>query len=273
MTTRRYALALSIFALAATGLHAQSFNTQPCKDASGDNDTGFFSHFFGTADQSCETRSATVPLVNGRLVVRSQNGSIDVLGEDRHDIALEARVTAHASSRPASDALLHSITIETGTVIQAKGPHPTGGRNWAVSYRLHVPRRLAADLHTDNGALTLTALDGEIHAETTNGALKLSQLAGDIHAETTNGSIHADLTGPTWHGRGLSATTTNGAVSVSVPPAYSAHLVASTVNGGTSLNAPGANNSHITRHDIDTTFGSGGPTLTFETTNGPVSIQ
>ena len=60
---------------------------------------------------------------------------------------------------------------------------------------------------------------------------------------------------------------------MTVPPSYSAHLVADTVNGGTSLNAPGANNSHISRREIDTTFGSGGPTLKFETVNGGVSIQ
>jgi DUF4097 and DUF4098 domain-containing protein YvlB len=262
---RRYALTVCTLLLAAAGLHAQTFTTQPCKDG----DDG--SHWGIGSANACEIRSATLPLANGNLKVHGMNGSIEVTGEDRQDIALEAHVTTRANSQAEADSLLHDITIATDGTIQANGPKPAGHRNWSVSYRLRVPHHLAATLETLNGSLSLTAIDGNIHAETTNGSLKLADLAGDVHVSTTNGSIKATLDGSTWQGSGLSASTTNGAVAVSLPQAYSAHIVASTVNGGIS----GPNGTQPADHhkELDTTLGSGGPTLTFETTNGGVSIR
>jgi DUF4097 and DUF4098 domain-containing protein YvlB len=262
---RRYALTSCTLLLAAAGLSAQTFTTQPCKDSDES------SHWYnGGSSSACEVRSATLPLSNDSLKVHGMNGSIEVTGEDRQDIALEAHVTARAGSQAEADALLHEITIATNGTIQANGPKPVEHRNWSVSYRLRVPHVLAAKLETTNGSLSLSAIEGHIQGETTNGSLKLANLGGDVHVSTTNGSIKADLAGATWQGTGLSASTTNGAVAVSLPQPYSAHIVASTVNGGIS----GPNGQVTGRHkELDTTVGSGGPTLTFETTNGGVSIR
>jgi DUF4097 and DUF4098 domain-containing protein YvlB len=268
---RRNALTLCAVLLAATAnLQAQSVSSKPCTN---DEDNGGIAHWLGGSEQACEVRSATLPLDNGRLNIQNLNGSIELIGEDRSDVYLEARVTARAHSQTDAASLLHQVTIQTGGTIEAKGPHTSGSTNWSVSYKLRVPRHLAADLRTMNGSLSLSALDGNIKAETTNGSLKLDQLAGDVHVSTTNGSIKANLAGSTWQGSGLSATTTNGAVSVSVPNPYSAHLVAGTTNGGTSINVPGIDQTGGRHREINTTLGSGGPTLTFETTNGGVSIN
>jgi hypothetical protein len=257
-------------ALAATA-NAQSFATHPCPDKSEDH--GLLTHFFGGSEQACELRSTTFPLANGRLNVTSQNGAIELIGEDRPDVALEARVSVHAGSESEAANILHQITISIGGTVEAHGPHPSGNRNWSVGYKLHVPRHLAAYLRTMNGGISLNSIDGNIHGETTNGGIEISRLAGDVHLTTTNGGIHATLEGPTWHGTGLEAATTNGGVSVSLPSNYSAHLVASTVNGGISLDVPSANQNGVHHHDLDTNLGSGGPTLHFETVNGGVAIH
>lgn len=257
-------------ALFAATLHAQSFATHPCSDNS---DHGGILARWLNGEQACEVRSATVPLVNGHLNLYGENGSIEVLGQDRPDIALEARITAHAGSKAAAESLLHEVTIETGATIEDKGPHVSGNQGWSVSYHLLVPHRLAATFRTMNGSLSLTALNGAIDGETTNGSLHFENLAGDVHLSTTNGSIHATLDGNTWQGTALRASTINGGVSVSVPHPYSAHLVASTVNGGISLDVPGANSSSVHHNSIDTNLGSGGPTLSFQAVNGGISIK
>jgi DUF4097 and DUF4098 domain-containing protein YvlB len=268
---RLSALTICAALCAAATLHAQNFATHPCNNDS--DDRGTIARFFGGAEQACEVRTATFPLVNGHINVNSMNGGIEVIGEDRQDIALEARVSARAGSQSEAASLLHEIAIETGGTVEAHGPHTMGNRNWSVGYKLLVPHRLAANFHTMNGGLTLTALNGDIRGETTNGGLHIDHLGGDVHVTTTNGGIKANLDGNTWQGSGLHASTTNGGVSVSVPSNYSAHLVASTVNGGTSLNVPGSNQSGVGRHSIDTNLGSGGPTVSFETVNGGVSVQ
>jgi len=268
---RPYILVACAALCAAATLHAQSITTHPCSE-SGD-DRSSITRFFGGSEQACELRSTTFPLVSGHLNVKSQNGSIEVIGEDRQDIALEARVAAHAGSTAEATSILHEITIDTGGTVEAHGPKTSSERNWSVSYKLHVPHHLAANLHSLNGSLSLAALDGSIRGETTNGSLHFDHLAGDVHLTTTNGSIQAKLDGPTWQGTGLTTSTTNGAVSVSVPSHYSAHLVADTTNGRTSLNLPVADQSGVHRHSIDTSLGSGGATVSFETTNGGISIQ
>ena len=257
--------------LAAATLHAQNFSTHPCSDNS--DDRGTIARFFGGAEQACEVRSTTFPLVNGHINVNSMNGGIEVIGEDRQDIALEARVSARAGSQSEAQSILHEITIETGGTVEAHGPHTMGNRNWSVGYKLLVPHHLAAKFHTMNGGLVLSAINGDIDGETTNGGLHIEHLGGNVQVTTTNGGIKADLDGNTWQGSGLHASTTNGGVSVKVPSNYSAHVVANTTNGGTSLNLPNANQSGVHHHSIDTNLGSGGPTISFETTNGGVSID
>jgi hypothetical protein len=268
---RQNALIACAALFAAATLHAQSFARHPCADNT--DDRGSITRFFGGSEQVCEVRSTTFPLVSGHLSVNGMNGGIEVIGQDRQDIALEARITAHAGSQSDAQSILHEVTIETGATVEAHGPNSSGNHNWSVSYKLLVPHHLAANFHTMNGGLALTAINGSIQGETTNGGLRIDNLGGDVHVRTSNGGIRANLDGPTWQGTGLVATTTNGGVSVSVPANYSAHLVANTVNGGTSLNLPSANQSGVHRTSIDTNLGSGGPTISFQTTNGGVSIQ
>ena len=189
------------------------------------------------------------------------------------DIFLEARVSARAGSQSDAASLLHEVAVSTGGTVEAHGPQTYGGRSWSVSFKLRVPHTLAGDFHTMNGSLSLAALNGAIRGETTNGSVHFEHLAGDIHLATTNGSIHATLDGPAWQGSGLSATTTNGGISVSAPANYSAHLVASTTNGGTRVNLPGADPSGVHRRSVDTNLGAGGPTLRFETTNGGITVD
>jgi DUF4097 and DUF4098 domain-containing protein YvlB len=269
---RLSALSLCAAALIAAvlPLAAQNFATHPCPND--DDHGGMIAHWLN-GEQACEVRTTTFPLVDGHLNVNSMNGGIEVIGQDRNDISLEARVSARAGSQSEAASMLHEISIQTGATVEAHGPHTSGNHNWSVGYKLLVPRHLAANFHTMNGGLELSGINGNIRGETTNGGVHIQDLGGDVNVSTTNGGIKANLEGTTWQGTGLTASTTNGGVHVQLPSNYSAHLVANTTNGGTALNVPNANQDGVHRHSIDTNLGSGGPTLSFETTNGGVAID
>ncbi len=257
--------------LFAGSLHAQSFTTAPCNDDEGNTSNN---NWFGHPGRVCELRRTTLPLINGQLSVSGENGGIEVIGEERQDIALEARVIAQDSSRDNAQSILHDVTIVTTGTIHAEGPQMSGWshRSWSVNYRLHVPRHLAAQLHTQNGGIEISKVDGVIHADTTNGGVSLDDLAGEVHATTVNGGLDVRLDGDQWRGSGLFAKSTNGGVSVKAPDHYSAHLVAETVNGGISVDFPITVQGKI-RNRIDTNIGQGGATLEFQTVNGGVSID
>ena len=269
---RRFALGCSALLLLSPLLHAQPFTVAPCGDSGSSNNGGGW--FFGHRGHACELRQTVLPFTNGLLSVAGINGGIEVTGEDRRDIALEARVTAQDSNENDAVALLHRIQIETQGTIRATGPTTIGwsSQSWSVSYRLRVPRHLAAQLHTENGSIELTDLDGSINAETTNGPLNLANLAGTVHARTVNGGLDVRLAGNQWHGGGLDARSTNGGVSVKASEHYSAHLVADTVNGGISVDLPVAGEGHP-RHHLDANLGQGGATLHLQTVNGGIEIE
>ena len=259
--------------LLAIPLHAQSFTTAPCN---GDEGNTRNTSFFGGKEKVCELRRTTLPLVNGQITVSGKNGGIEVIGEDRQDIALEARVVAQESSTEQAKSLLKEIKILTDGSIRAEGPSSGSffglfGNSWYVNFRLHVPRHLAAQLHSENGGIDISNIDGEIHADTTNGGLTLRDLGGKVHATTVNGGVNVALNGTQWHGEGLFAKSTNGGVTVNAPDNYSARLIAATINGGISVAFPITTHGSIRNH-LDAQIGQGGPTIQVETTNGGVSI-
>jgi hypothetical protein len=262
-----------LFVLVFAGrLSAQSFTTGPCE---GDEGNTHNNSWFGREDRVCELRRATLPLSNGQLSVSGKNDGIEVIGEERQDVALEARVIAQGADHDELQSIVREVKIVTSGTIHADGPTMWGlsRRSWYVNYRLHVPRHLAAQLHTENGGISITNVEGVVSADTTNGGLILKDLGGDVHATTVNGGLEVRLDGNQWRGIGLVAKTTNGGVSVKAPDHYSAHLVAETVNGGVSVGFPITVQGKINRSSIDTNLGQGGPTLHFQTVNGGVSIH
>ena len=262
-----------LFAMLFAGrMPAQSFTTSPCDGDEGNTNNNTW--MSGHQDRVCEVRRATLPLVNGQVSVAGENGGIEVIGEERQDIALEARVITKDASREEAQALAREVKIVTDGTIHAEGPKMWGlsRRSWQVNWRLHVPRHVAAELHTMNGGIAVTNVVGVIHANTTNGVLTLDDLGGDVHATTVNGGLDVKLDGDQWHGAGMVAKSTNGGVSVKAPDRYSAHLVAETVNGGISIGFPVTIQGKINHH-IDANIGQGGATLHFETVNGGVSIH
>lgn len=268
---RRFVLGVSVALLFAGGLHAQSFRTGPCNGGEGEVKSGWFS---ARQVKVCEMRQSILPM-SGQLNVSGFNGGIEVIGEDRRDIALEAKVTAQDSSREKAESIVRRIQIKTSGTIKADGPKifGRGHADWAVSYKLRVPRHMAGDVKTMNGGIKLTGVDGAIHVATTNGDISLSDLGGDVHAETVNGEVHVLLGGHQWQGAGLWAKTVNGGISVKAPGDYAAHLVVDTVNGGISVGFPVTVQGGQIGHHLDGKLGGGGPTIQIRTVNGGVSVN
>ena len=264
-------LATSALLLLTPILHAQTFTTGSCN---GDEGQTTNNSIFGFAQQRvCELRTTVLP-ARSEVKVSNGNGGIEVIGQDRNDIALEARVVATAGSKEDAESLARQVKIDLGDTIHADGPSTSwlSRRSWYVNYRLLVPRHVATQLQTVNGGIALSGLDGNSTAQTTNGGIALRDLAGEVHARTTNGGIDAALTGDRWNGAGLYADTTNGGISVSVPAQYSAHLIAGTTNGGVSVGIP-LNGGETSGRRIDSNLGNGGATVHFVTTNGGVGIN
>ncbi len=269
---------LILIGISAGLVQAQSWSTSSCKDEEGSSGSHWF---WGSSESVCELRTIVLPRGVSSIEVRGENGGIDVIGEDRDNIVVEARVVASASSQDAAKDLEGKVKVLTGglggaeVTIHDDGPRLSGwfkSGGYSVSYRLKVPRHLSVDLQTANGGVDLKHVEGTLKAETTNGGLTLEDLAGEVHAETVNGAIALALSGDRWRGSGLKAETVNGAVHVTVSKQYSAHLKASTVNGGISVGFPITVEGKL-KDSVDTQLGQGGATISLQTVNGAISID
>jgi DUF4097 and DUF4098 domain-containing protein YvlB len=252
-------------------VHAAGWSKGACGNDEGNTHN---TSWWGHQERVCELRTATIALGGHHLAVKSENGGIEIAGEDRSDVVIEARVQAWGGSASEARDILNRVTIETsGDSIRDDGPHSHfGNSGYGVNYRLRVPRKLAVDLKSENGGIDIAHLDGKIDFDTTNGGVSLTDLAGEVHGSTVNGGLEIALTGTTWRGSGLKAETTNGGVTLQVPDHYSAHLETGTVNGGIHVDFPITVQGEIKKH-LSTDLGGGGPTIHAETTNGGGEIN
>jgi hypothetical protein len=270
---RKIALLSLIPLLAATlSVHAQPRPSWQIDSCNGNIGNTHNYSFFGPKLQVCQLRRTLLP-ARDQLNIQNRNGGIQVFGQERNTIAIEARVIVKVGSRAQAERIERQIKIETDGTIRAEGP-TSGlfGPDWYVNYRLFVPEKLAAQIKTENGGIDLHHLQGTVQAHTTNGGLTLDALAGNVDASTVNGGIDVRLSGSTWQGTGLTVHTTNGGINIKAAPDYSAHLILQTVNGGVSIHLPNTN-FNIHHNHFDGNLGHGGPTIEFHSVNGGISLN
>ena len=222
-------LSVSVFALLAAGslVRAESQRNADdwCKDDEGSRDY----------ERACEVRPVTMA-APATLDVETSNGSISVTGSSRRDVSMQVKVMAQAPTASEARSIIADVKIVTdGGTVRAEGPRLSGRRGWWVSYRIDAPTHQNAKIGSSNGSVTLTGLDGVLRADTSNGSVHVTDVSGDVKVSTSNGSVQVGLSGSTWHGAGLEATTSNGSLRVDMPRDYSAHLDARTGNGSLNI--------------------------------------
>ncbi len=234
-----------------------------CHDG-GDSDRGRY----------CEVREMTMPVPGGVLTVDARpNGGIKIVGSDRPDVQVRARVSANADTDEQAQAIVKAITVQTGASIGATGPVDREGHNWSVSYEIGVPAVQALALSSVNGGISISNVRAEAEFETVNGGINLTDVAGRFKGRTRNGGVHVSLQGQRWEGEGLDVTTQNGGINLQLPEGFAAHVETSTVNGGIRSDLPVTASGVIDRRHLTGDLNGGGSTLHLTTTNGGISIR
>ncbi len=213
----------------------------------------------------CEVRELRADRFGGALDVDAgPNGGISVVGTSGGGMRILAKVRTWKSV-DAGD-----VTLEVdGGRVRSDGP---GGGNWAVSFKIEVPRRTDVELRSVNGGISLRELDGQMRFTTKNGGIALRNVAGDVKGSSMNGGITVSLEDGAWYGEGLDVETKNGGVSLSIPEGFSADLQVGTVNGNIHTDFPVTVKGRITNR-LDVRLGGGGAPLRLMTTNGGVRIE
>ncbi len=225
-------------------------------------------------ERVCEVRVERVPVRETLVIDGGANGGASIIGWDRNEIEIHARIQAQASRVDDARELVRGIRLRTDGTIEAEGPSTRRGEHWSVTFVVYAPRRTNVDLRASNGPVSARDVQGRLVLETNNGPVSLHAVAGDVRARSQNGPIRVTLAGARWDGAGLTARTQNGPVTLVIPEDYSAELETGTVNGPMRVDFP----MQVTvqgriGRTLRTTLGNGGARLDVSTHNGPLTLK
>lgn len=178
-----------------------------------------------------EAGTLTVPFSDpnrpGRLRVEVLQGTINVRGADRRDVAIDVRGgSARRALRPPNPPgglrRLNqgpSFTVdEDGNELRVESP----SFNRPLDIDVQVPRRTNLTLSSVNGGgITVEGVEGDLEIEHVNGPVTLTDVAGSVVANSVNGPVRAVLTRVTAQ-KVMAFTSLNGTVDVTLPSSVKA---------------------------------------------------
>lgn len=168
--------------------------------------SGCIGHF--TSNVS-ETFSSTHTVVDEATVaIRNRNGPVNV--QKANDNKLTVSGTKQARSQEGLDSIDIEVIEDKQFVINVRFGSDSNVSDRNVALTVEVPEGVPVDrADTANGDVTVTGVEGDLHAMTSNGEIEVAGVTGFVSGETTNGDVQIRDT------TGLSgARTTNGSVDV-----------------------------------------------------------
>jgi hypothetical protein len=195
--------------------------------------------------QSESGSKITVPLHDpsrpAQIRAHLMSGGLTITGYDGKDVIIDThggrvRHSRHSEEESEAPQGMHKLEIpgsmgfdavEENNVVTIKSTSWNGDG----ALNIMVPRRSSLQLKCiNNGDIEVTGVDGEIDAENLNGRILLNNVSGSVVAHSLNGEVKAtlDRVDPN---KGMSFSTMNGVVDVTLPKDVKANLRMKTDNG------------------------------------------
>lgn len=220
-----------------------------------------------------DTQVETRPLkAGGTFTLENTNGAVTVTTWKQASVRIEAEKSA-ASERRLKDIRIEITGEDDRVEVTTHLPHRfIFGSSGEVEYRVSVPETARVQVETVNGRVRIEGIAGSARATTVNGSIRLEGSSGELRAKTVNGSIRADYRklDPEGHNH---FSTTNGSVTLTLPPDAQGSFEASTVNGRIRTDFPLDVSGGFGGHRLKGHVGTAGGFFEISTVNGSVTIE
>lgn len=173
----------------------------------------------------------------GTLKVTTSGGGIAVEGKDGNKVEVQVFVKKNGNYLSSSSSEFaeiqegYEMKIEkSGNTIHAYSKRKDRNQKWnkvSISYHVTVPHRMATELNTSGGGISVSDVQGDQSIHTSGGGITLKEISGQVSAHTSGGGI--SVVGQ----RGLMELRTSGG-GISVVDA-SGNINGATSGGGISL--------------------------------------
>jgi DUF4097 and DUF4098 domain-containing protein YvlB len=251
--------------------------------------------------------------VNGRPDVRvdTNDASVEVLSSDTAEVTARVVTSGYAIS---SDEVRIERDVQTGNRIEIGVRVPKMRWSWNDNHRsvrveLTVPRDANLNLHSGDGHIRASGVNGEIQIETGDGHIQVGDLHGSIRLhtgdghiegtgidgaldastrdghlrvrgrfdalrlETGDGSVTADVLPGSKMSTNWSIHTGDGSVTVRLAEGLAADIEAHTGDGSISSQLPLMVSGVLGRRDLRGKLAGGGPTLQIRTGDGSIRLE
>lgn len=143
------------------------------------------------------------------LVVSNPLGSLEVIGEERDNVALEAQYRVGARSGDRARELVEALGVDIserdgrlwlrpsrdGMVVDGLHTRLDRGDRLRMDLLLRIPHRLALEAGVTGEPLVVSGLRARVRLSSTSGEMRLTDLDGDVTANLTSGDLHAERLG------------------------------------------------------------------------------
>ncbi len=235
--------------------------------------------FAGPRERAADEWRRTYPLApGGRLEIVNVDGAIDAEPATGAAVEIVAERTAKAATAAGARELLDEIEMveevsAQGVRVVVKRPARLDG-DAGVRFSVRVPKGVAVDLRTENGAVSVTGLDAAVHAATVNGSVRGEALAtAAVEAESVNGAVHVALASPLDPRGRVTLESVNGRVALVLPAASRATIAAEVQNGSVAAEGAGFAFRKKSRTALDASLNGGGAAVRLETVNGSARVD
>jgi DUF4097 and DUF4098 domain-containing protein YvlB len=218
----------------------------------------------------------------GRVSLSNLNGRVRVGVWDRNEVKVDAVKKAYKAERLREaeikiDAAAEHLHIET----EYPRHEQRSKENWTrednpatVEYTLTVPRRARLDeIELVNGALDIEGVGGAVNASSVNGRVTAKNLTGPVRLSVVNGRLEASFDRLN-ESSGVSLSSVNGPLSLTIPSDSNALLKADTVHGSIAndFNLPVRVGEYVGK-DLEGRLGAGAARVKLSNVNGAIQIR
>jgi DUF4097 and DUF4098 domain-containing protein YvlB len=220
---------------------------------------------------NAEFRQSYALQPNGRVVIQNLYGDVQIVAWDRDQVLVQA-VKKSSDRRRLEDAQIvvdssyEKLSVHT-QYAGADAEHPA-----SVDYRIMVPRSANLEnIKLINGGLCISGVAGPVKASSVNGSIHAERLEGQADLSTINGQLEAAFEKLT-RAKGITLSSVNGAIRLSIPAGAGATLDASNLSGGIDSKFGRAERSS-SGNRLHAQVHRGGATIRVRNVNGGISIR
>ena len=235
------------------------------------------------AAPSKEVRKTLQLPAGGRVEIETYKGSVDLIAEERPDVAVEAKVTADPECGSAKDqdewVEKTDIRIEsTGKTVRIESDYSRlSEHHWGffghctarpfVHYRIRMPKKADLEVKDYKSKVTVAGLAGDLRLESYKGTMAVRELDGTIRLETYKGEAAVEFASLRGDSR---FETYKGRIEVSLPKSAAFELDADAGRRGDFRSEFGSA-SRMSGH-VRTSLNGGGPRLALSTHKGTLKV-